>query len=145
MPACGSSGDDDPVTQATPPPDFTFEMSDEVNFDLSVTIDSAPAQGVSVQLTHVRTAPNGDEVFEDELNGELFFNGVTDALGTISETLTIPLETEQVDIVVHRTGTTGPYTDANLQTFLGPVAPSARVTVNRADLAAQVIDLTTTL
>ena len=87
------------------------------------------------------SAPDGDEGTEDQVDGETFFKGFTDPSGRLTAEFSVPAEYERLDLVIHRTGTTGPYTDEGLRTFWGPLAPSSRVTVMRADLDSQTIDL----
>ena len=135
---CAPAGD--PVG-ATPPPGFGFQTSNTVQLDLTLTLVSAPLGFASVQVTSVLSAPDGDEGTEDQVDGETFFKGFTDPMGRLTAEFSVPAEYEMLDLVIHRTGTNGPYTDEGLRTFWGPLAPSSRVTVMRADLASQSIDL----
>lgn len=126
---------------ATPPAGFGFETSESVRLDLDLTLAGMPLEFASVQVASVLRAPEQDGGTEDQVDGQLFFDGFTDAAGRVSASLSVPTEYEELDLVVHRAGASGPYTDEGLRTHWGPLAPSSRVTVTRAGLASQTIDL----
>lgn len=137
------TGNDDPPTQPTPPPGFDFANSESVTLGVSVTLDGVAEPGVTVQLRSPRVIPTGDTADEAALAAQVFYLGATDVNGAINVDVDIPVEYDELDLVVHRFDTSGPYSDENLRTFLGPVAPSAQVRVTRAAAGLQIVPLTT--
>lgn len=136
----GGGGD---AEAPVPPPGFTFGMTEEVMFGVAVTIDGTPAPGVAIQIASTRSAPVGDETFELDIVGDVYFVGATGAGGAVVDSMILPDNVDTVDIIVHRAGKTGAYSQEALRTFLGAVAPSARVTVPRSALSNQSVALTT--
>ena len=138
-------GGDESATAPVPPPGFTFGMTEEVMFGLAVTIDGSPAPGVAIQIASHREAPVGDETFELDIVGDVYFVGATGAGGALIDSIILPDDVTVVDIIVHRAGKRGAYTSEALRTFLGAVAPSARIAVPRSALSNQNIALATVI
>ena len=139
-PGC-SSDEKEPETAAVPPAGFVFTTIEEVQLNLTVTQASSPIGFVAVQVTGPMSAPTGGQELEDVISSDLFFVGSTDASGLLTAEFTVPPEFTELDLVIHRPGTTGPYTDEALRTIWGDFAPSARITVTRQDVITETIDL----
>lgn len=138
--AIGGSPDNNDTgadTMPTPPPGFTFSTTEPEDLTVSVSVNGVPAQGVVVQVV----SPLGaNEDISDP--AQVFFVGATSASGSVEGEIVIPEEYTEVDLVVHRAGTSGPYTDESQRAALGPVAPSSRTRVSRSALGFQFVALT---
>lgn len=124
---------------------FAFEMLPERNFAITVTDDSTgnPIEGAIITVTNQLTNPGSDlEGLESEIDGEVYFQGATDASGQASAVVRIPTDRARVDVVVQVPDYTGPWTVDTLQEAWGDFAPSARVTRSVGSLGAVAVALT---
>ncbi len=139
--ACGQPAQtvDDDVSTETTGTDFDYATIREQRFAIRVSKGGRPLQGAAITITN----PVGVVASEVERaagsNGVAVFSGGTNADGSCAGTVAIPMDWQQVDVIVHHVGSRGPYSDESIRNRHGPFAPSARLTCTRA--ALQAIDI----
>ena len=70
------------------------------------------------------------------------FQAVTDSQGTCQGNIRLPAGHGTVEVIVHKPGFQGPYTDESVRQAHGPFAPAAWIQTTPADLANLNIKLT---
>lgn len=125
----GTSRGPDP----TPDPSFTMATSSLVPVAIEVLDrDGAPLRAVAVSIEDPAVASGAETPGVHRTH----HRGLTRADGRLLTQIRLPLDREQVDVVVNVAGQRGPFSDTGLRAALGPTAPSARLTVAPEALAA---------
>lgn len=155
--ACAPGGESAPA-QVTP---FQFKTSDDVTLAAQVLLDGQPLPNAVVQV-HARTVEPllEDPGFDEEGNplpllipdqfvgplsidsgGGLLFIGATDGQGRLQAPVFAPTAIEWFDVVVTRSGATGPFTDSEWLVDAGPFNVASRTTWSAAGLRNVRIEL----
>lgn len=124
---CDSSDDSKPLATASTPSTFTFATAVEQPVRVLVSKSGSPAQDVTVKI--VGAISQGTGTYESRVSSGLYLNGRTNDEGWIEDRIVVLSQIKQVDVIAIAPGFTGPWTDASLQTELGPLAPASRITL----------------
>jgi hypothetical protein len=101
---------------------FQFGLTRASTLDAGASTADGPLEGVIVS---VRVAPESPTI-----PGELLWMGATDQTGHIHALFrTDRAGSAPLDVVFHKPGYRGPYTDETLRAAFGAFAPSARLAV----------------
>ncbi len=127
---------------------FTFQTLDPLVAAITVTDDVGdPVPFVRVSVTDALRLPRTKKgalkpyVLEDLTSPAVYGQGFTDAQGVFTFDMRLPAHLVEFDVVVHKAGYTGDYTEEPLRDEWGVFAPSARVTVPTAQLSSLAVTL----
>ena len=118
-----------PTPEPVPPPaePFTLDSLRDLEVDVHVRLDGAALPLAAVTVADALQPPGPGSTLEDVTRGGTYFQGATDSEGRVSASIRVPSRYDAVDVIVHRPGTTGPYTHEALRALWGPTATAARV------------------
>jgi hypothetical protein len=112
---------------------FNYDLTRSSNIDIEAHDSSGPLSGVVVSVRGASPGP--------DLTGDLLWMGATGTDGHARATIRTNLAGDSLDVTLHKSGWSGPWTDAALRTSEGIAAPSARLSVPIAQAEGMQVDL----
>jgi len=112
---------------------FNYDLTRSSTLDIEAHDSSGPLSGVVVSVRGASPGPN--------MVGDLLWMGATGSDGHARALMRTNLAGDSLDVTLHKSGWSGPWTDTALRASEGITAPSARLTVPLAQAQTMQVDL----
>jgi hypothetical protein len=112
---------------------FNYDLTRSSTLDIEAHDSSGPLRGVVVSVRGASPGPN--------MVGDLLWMGATGSDGHARALMRTNLAGDSLDVTLHKSGWSGPWTDAALRASEGITAPSAHLTVPLAQAQTMQVDL----